>query len=145
MFMRMWMNLASQNMRSVFMRSSACSNKCMSHKLTHWLVRIYLFLTSHIGLLHFVMGRPVSPSASHFDFPPCLSSSCTLSCNPSCCPAISSWASPSSYLPPLAHLTSYWWYPHLPSVTRGDTISVVSFWGRLSCFRCWLLSRCLHS
>ena len=64
---------------------------------------------SHIiRLLHVVMGRPLSSCATHVDSVPCLPSSCTLSCHPSCCPVISSWASPSS-------LFLLLWYHPIPS------------------------------
>ena len=88
---------------------------------------------------------PLSSCATHFDYVPCLSSSCTLSCLPLCCSAISSWAYPFFSFLALACLTSSWWYPPLPSLTRGHTIAVVSSWGTLSLARHWLLSRCLHS
>ena len=39
-------------------------------------------------------------------------------------------------IPALAYLTSYWCCRSLPSVSRNHTISVVSFWRRLSLVRC---------
>ena len=48
---------------------------------------------SPIGLPHVVMSRPLSSRATHFGFVQCVLSSCTLSCHPWCCAAISSWAS----------------------------------------------------
>ena len=55
--------------------------------------------------------RPLSSRATHFDFVPCLPSSCTLSYPPWYCPTIFSWASPFFSFLALACLTSSWWYP----------------------------------
>ena len=77
---------------------------------------------SPIGLRHVVMGRPLSSRATHFDSAPRLLSSCTLSCHPWCCPAISCPSPLFSFLA-LACLTSSWWYPPLPSLTWQSSLS----------------------
>ena len=97
-------------------RPPPCSNGPAFVFMCHTLLTF-----SPIGLLHVVMGRPLSSCATHFDSAPCISSSCTLSYHSGCCPVISFGPSPSSLS---LHL---------------HTISVVSFRGRLSPVRCWLL------
>ena len=77
------------------------------------------------GRLHVAMGRPLSSRATHFDFMPCLPPSCTLSCSLILSNHLFLGLPFYSFLA-IAFLTSSWWYPPLPSSTRGHTIAVVS-------------------